>query len=60
MALPEIAKVYLRSIVLILVSWTGTVVYGIYVNPVGEQVLLALIAAGVAVVVFDRPVVKDE
>ena len=56
----EIAKIYLRSIVFIMTSWIGTVVYGIYVNPVGDQVLMALIAAGVAVVVFEKPTVAAE
>ena len=56
----EIAKVYLRSIIFIIMSWISIVVYGIYVSPVDEQVLLALIAAGAAVCVFDKPVIVDE
>ena len=53
-----VAKVYLRSIVFILASVTGIVAYGIYVEPVGEQVLLAMLGTGAAVVVFDKPKIE--
>ena len=51
----SVAKVYLRSIIFILTSWTATVVYGMHVAPVGDNVLLALIAGGVSVVILDKP-----
>jgi len=51
----SVAKVYLRSIIFIITSWAATVVYGVYVAPVGDNVLLALIAGGVSVVILDKP-----
>jgi hypothetical protein len=59
MTVLKVAEIYLRSIVLIVTMFVAMVIYGIYVEPVGEQVLLAAITGGVAVVIFDKPKIGD-
>ena len=56
----SVAKVYLRSIVGIVSTSAGIVAYGVYVAPVGDQVLLGWLAVCGAMVLFDKPKIEAE
>jgi len=56
----SVAKVYLRSIVGIISTSVAVVLYGMYVAPVGDQVLVGWLAGCVAMVLFDKPVIGDK
>ena len=55
-----IAKVYIRSIIGILSTSAAIVAYGIYVAPVGDQVLLGWLAVCGSMVLFDKPKIEDD
>ena len=56
----SVAKVYLRSIVGIVATSAGIVAYGVYVAPVGDNVLLGWLTVCGAMVLFDKPKIEAE
>ena len=51
----SISKIYLRSIVGIISTSVGIVAYGVFVAPVGDNVLLGWLSVCGAMVLFDKP-----
>ena len=51
----SVSKIYLRSIVGIVSTSIGIVAYGVFVAPVGDNVLLGWLSVCGAMVLFDKP-----
>ena len=51
----SVSKIYLRSIVGIVSTSASIVIYGVFVAPVGDNVLLGWLGICGAMVLFDKP-----